>query len=260
MSDTSHPHPTPTAPATRTGAAPAPSRIVTVVPAHDERELLPRCLRALQTAARRSPVPVRITVVLDDCTDGTELVVPSGIERVDLERRNVGAARAAGFAASGLAGRRDVWFATTDADSVVPESWFVDQLTYWADHDAMVGTVRVDWTEHDAATQRRYDQGYRRRRGSVHGHVHGANLGVRADAYHAVGGFRALTTGEDVDLVTRLDRAGHRIAWDEHTVVSTSDRRDPRAPRGFGEHLLSVATGPGGGPGLVGTAAGAEDR
>lgn len=241
MSDTAN-HPAAIRPTT--AAAPAPTCIVTVVPAHDERELLPRCLRALQRAAQRSPVPVHTTVVLDDCTDDTALVVPAGITAVELNLRNVGAARAAGFAASGLVGRRDVWFSTTDADSVVPDSWFVDQLTYWADHDAMAGTVRVDWAEHDGETRRRYDDGYRRR-GSVHGHVHGANLGVRADVYHAVGGFRPLATGEDVDLVTRLGRAGHRVAWDEHTVVTTSDRRDPRAPRGFGDHLLSIAAGSG---------------
>lgn len=258
MSETisAHPRPAPT-----TGAAPAPTCIVAVVPAHDERDLLPRCLSALEAAARRSPVPVRTTVVLDACTDGTQLVVPAGMARLDLQRRNVGAARAAGFAASGLSGRRDVWFATTDADSVVPETWFLDQLAYWADHDAMAGTVRVDWAAYDDETRRRYDHGYRRRRGPVHGHVHGANLGVRADVYHAVGGFRHLVTGEDVDLVARLDSAGHRIAWDEHTVVTTSDRRDPRAPRGFGDHLRSVAAGSGcSGSGLVGTAASSEER
>ena len=43
----------------------------------------------------------------------------------------------------------------------------------------------------------------------VHGHVHGANLGVRADAYWRVGGFRPLHVGEDVDLVSRLVTPGH---------------------------------------------------
>ncbi len=152
MSDTAN-HPAAIRPTT--ASTPAPTCIVTVVPAHDERELLPRCLRALQRAAQRSPVPVHTTVVLDACTDDTALVVPAGITLVERSLRNVGAARAAGFAASGLVGRPDVWFSTTDADSVVPDSWFVDQLTYWADHDAMAGTVRVDWAAHDGETRRR---------------------------------------------------------------------------------------------------------
>ncbi|PTR27682.1 glycosyl transferase family 2 [Rhodococcus sp. OK519] len=243
----------------RTGPARAPKCVVTVVPAHDERDLLPRCLTALDAAARRCPVPVRTTVVLDACTDGTEAVIPEGVARIDVRGRNVGAARAAGFAASGCVGRDDVWFATTDADSVVPESWFVDQLVFWADHDAMVGTVRVDWTHHTAATRSRYERRYRRRDGSVHGHVHGANLGIRADVYGALGGFHAHATGEDVDLVDRLQRAGHRIAWDEQSIVSTSDRRDPRAPGGFGQYLHSVAAASGS-SGLVVSAAAVEER
>ncbi len=151
--------------------------------------------------------------------------------------RNVGAARAAGFAASGLVGRPDVWFSTTDADSVVPDSWFVDQLTYWADHDAMAG----DRARRLGRTRRR-DPAPVRRRLSPPPRI-GPRPRTRREPRCPRGrlprgrGFRALATGEDVDLVTRLGSAGHRVAWDEHTVVTTSDRRDPRAPRGFGDHF-----------------------
>ncbi len=40
------------------------AQAVVVVPAHNEREHLPRCLRALTTAALCLPVPVTIVVVL----------------------------------------------------------------------------------------------------------------------------------------------------------------------------------------------------
>ena len=58
-------------------------------------------------------------------------------------------------------------------------------------------------------------------------------MGFRADAYWHVGGFRALATGEDVELVERFEAAGLRIHRDASLSVATSDRRDGRAPGGF---------------------------
>jgi hypothetical protein len=45
---------------------------VVVVPAHNELEHLPRCLRALTTASRRLTMPVLMIVVLDACDDGSD--------------------------------------------------------------------------------------------------------------------------------------------------------------------------------------------
>ena len=45
-------------------------QVVVVVPAHNERDHLPRCLRALTTAALCTPVPVLGVVVLDACHAG----------------------------------------------------------------------------------------------------------------------------------------------------------------------------------------------
>lgn len=218
-----------------------PEAIVVVVPAHNERELLPRCLRSIARAAAAVPVPVTTMVVLDSCSDGSAAVVGRWARVVPVRYRNVGAARAAGFAASGMCDRDDVWFATTDADSVVPPGWFTDQLEHRPLHDAVVGQVRVEWSVHDARTRRRYDEAYRRRAGATHGHIHGANLALSSSAYRQIGGFRPLAVSEDVDLVNRLRGAGARIVWDERNVVTTSDRRDPRARGGFGDHLRALA-------------------
>lgn len=214
--------------------------IVTVIPAHNEQQLLPACLRSIEHAAAAVPIPVTTIVVLDSCSDDSALAVPNSVRTVTVRCRNVGAARAAGFAASGHAGSTDVWFATTDADSTVPPTWFIDQLSYWADHDAVVGTVRVDWSAHATPTRQRYDADYRTPPGTEHGHIHGANLGMRADLYHRVGGFYPVAVSEDVDLVHRMRAAGARIAWDEQNMVTTSDRRDPRARGGFGDHLHAL--------------------
>ena len=45
-----------------------------VVPAHNEEDLLPACLAALQKAAGQARIPVHLLVVADDCTDGTAAV------------------------------------------------------------------------------------------------------------------------------------------------------------------------------------------
>jgi hypothetical protein len=60
-------------------------------------------------------------------------------------------------------------------------------------------------------------------------------------AYWRVGGFRPLHVGEDLDLVKRLLAAGAPLAWDTDIPVLTSDRRDFRAPGGFGDFVLSLA-------------------
>jgi GT2 family glycosyltransferase len=215
--------------------------IVVVVPAHNERERLPRCLASIAAAAAHVAVPVDVMVVLDSCTDGSESMISAGVRWIEVSARNVGAARAAGFIAAAPRSDAQTWLATTDADSMVPPTWLRNQVYH---HRAMahgvVGTVSVDWQEYSATTRRRYDLLYGNRE-STHGHVHGANLGVRADAYWRVGGFRPLQVGEDVDLVDRLVNTGAPLVWDTHHAVLTSDRRDFRAPGGFGEFVRSLA-------------------
>lgn len=221
--------------------------IVVVVPAHNERDRLPGCLASVAAAADQVDVPVTVVVVLDTCTDRSEDVLTASVRALRVSVRNVGAARAAGFIAVAPDPDGQIWLATTDADCVVPPRWLADQVAHHSDAwQGAVGTVAVQWQEHSAATRRRYDRLYRlgghQRGEATHGHVHGANLGVRADAYWRVGGFRPLHLGEDVDMVDRLVAAGTPLIWDSDNPVLTSDRRDYRAPGGFGDHLRSLAS------------------
>nr|WP_241769915.1 glycosyltransferase [Cellulosimicrobium sp. MM] len=84
------------------GSAGAVERVVVVVPARDEEELLPGCLAALGRAtaavARDRPgVRVAVVVVLDGCTDGSARVArAAGVRVVEVAHGNVG--RAAGRA------------------------------------------------------------------------------------------------------------------------------------------------------------------
>jgi hypothetical protein len=66
-------------------------------------------------------------------------------------------------------------------------------------------------------------------------------MGFCAEAYWRVGGFAALASGEDVDLVRRFEAAGYRIDRDDKLSVVTSARQVGRAPRGFAKHLRSIA-------------------
>jgi hypothetical protein len=217
------------------------------VPAHNEETLLPDCLLALRRAASRLSVPVRVLVVADSCTDRTVAVARAcGVHVAGIGARNVGAARATGMTALlRLMPRLDpaaVWLATTDADTVVPADWLRRQLGY-ADQgwDVVLGTVTVaDWSEHPphvpAAFTARYESG-----GRPHPHVHGANLGIRASAYLAAGGFRPLRSAEDHALLAAATEAGCSVLQASDIAVQTSARRQARAPDGFSHLLRTLA-------------------
>lgn len=220
-----------------------------VVPAHNEEDLLPACLAAvLQAADELEPMPVRVIVVADACTDKTaQLARDSGATVVTISTRSVGAARQAGMHAALQLLRHldpaEVWLATTDADTVVPPGWLSRQLRYaeqgW---DAVIGTVTVtDWTEHGPAVQARFQQRYCSAGGS-HPHVHGANLGFTASAYRAAGGFGLRRTAEDHALAEALDLTSRRVLRTTQVNVVTSARRHARAPQGFSHLLSTLAT------------------
>ena len=221
-------------------------RAVVVIPAHNEAAHLPRSLRATTTAAACLPVPVLTVVVLDACDDGCDRLAGQfgpDVHFVSVDVGNVGAARAAGFAYArsqcGDVEPARTWYATTDADSVVDPDWLLRMTA--TDADMVLGVVRVPaWRHYTAEVARRYLHRYRSK-GPGHNHIHGANMGFRADAYWHVGGFRALATGEDVELVERFEAAGLRIHRDASLSVATSDRRDGRAPGGFAHHLRGLS-------------------
>lgn len=226
-------------------------RVVVVVPAHNEADDLPRCLSAVATAAARLSVPVLAVLVLDACDDESALVARrfGGVHVLEVERRNVGAARAAGFEyarslwAESVCDESRVWYATTDADSRVDADWLVRQTESGA--DVVLGVVRVgNWRHYPAAVVRRYLAAYRsksRPDGTGHGHVHGANMGLRADVYWTVGGFAAMRSREDVDLVERCEEIGSWIDRDSRLSVETSARPMGKAPRGFAAYLRSMS-------------------
>ena len=209
-------------------------RTLIVIPARDESALIARCLRSVLDARRAG---CRVVVVADSCVDDTAEIAGGfdGVEVIEVTHANVGAARAAGVA-YGLADAE--WIASTDADSVVPANWIDDQRRLaLRGADVVVGTVRpvaADLDERQrAAWTARHDPT------RPNGHVHGANLGIRASAYLSAGGFRSLAEHEDTDLVARISSAGGVILAANSSEVITSGRTFGRTPGGYARYLRS---------------------
>ncbi|MDQ2822557.1 MAG: glycosyltransferase [Pseudomonadota bacterium] len=222
-----------------------------VIPAHNEEVCLPSCLAALAHAAAHPALAgeeVLIHIVLDDCDDGSEAVIkecqsslPAGAGRLSyssIALRKVGAARASG--AQLLLDQGVRWLAFTDADTRVSPEWLVQQLAL--NVDVVCGSVAVDdWSPHAgqaAMLATHFSQTYNDNDG--HHHIHGANMGVAADAYRKAGGFQPVPCHEDVYLVAALERIGARFAWSAAPRVITSARTDARARGGFGDTMLAV--------------------
>jgi cellulose synthase/poly-beta-1,6-N-acetylglucosamine synthase-like glycosyltransferase len=160
---------------------------------------------------------------------------------------NAGAVGAARRAAAILALERYVgplqkcWLANTDADCIVPPDWLLQQLKFAGKGiEAVAGIVAVDsFEEHAPWVQSRFEATYVIPPSGRHKHIHGANLGVRADAYIRAGGWADMSTAEDHDLWHRLSFSGARKHSTSRLKVHTSGRRVGRAPNGFAGALAA---------------------
>lgn len=186
---------------------------------------------------------MRVVVVLDECTDGTQQVIAAGrYSGVDFEVRSVamrrsGAVRAYGF--RGAPRGPGSWCATTEGDSAVPRGWLADQLDSARNHDLFVGTVEVvDWTPRRASLRRAYADRYTPAAG--HRHIHGTSLGVSAETYWFAHGFADLDAHEDEALDDACLALGARIDWSAAPPVVTSARHSNRTPTGFSAYLTDL--------------------
>lgn len=261
-----------------------PWHIAILIPARDEEELLPRCLRSIDRARRylsatASAVTTGLTpnlipnvttdvIVVSDCsTDRTEAVAASHLQHpsqhpshlapsqlpgqhpsqhrgfvLSVAHACVGSARAEAAHAA-LARhpgpRHRIWLANTDADCEVPEDWLLQHLSIArSGTQAVAGIIDVDsFSEHAPHVHTLFRRTYLLPPDGTHPHIHGANLGVRADAYLRAGGWAALTSAEDHDLWHRLGLSGATRLSLASLRVLTSGRRQGRAPKGFADAL-----------------------
>ncbi|MEP6599913.1 MAG: glycosyltransferase [Actinomycetota bacterium] len=222
-----------------------------VVPAHNEAATIAECLDAIRASwihLRRTmadPPSVRVVVVLDACTDDTARIARAAaeVQTVTVSVRQVGAARAAGatqLMRDGCAGLRELWLANTDADSVVPVDWLSGMVrAARAGAHVVLGTALPAPHVLSRAAERAWQARHDLRDG--HPHVHGANLGIRADAYLALGGWTAVASGEDAALARRASETAHlRVLRTAAIPVRTSARTVGRAPHGFAAYLRDL--------------------
>lgn len=224
--------------------------IAVLIPAHNEEELLPRCLESVERARRRLPAGVTsdLIVVADDSTDETYAIARRTIGTrgcvARTEARCVGYTRefAARFALRRFNGSSSsCWLANTDADCEVPDNWLLQHLEYARmGLSAVAGIVDVDtFAEHEKHVEQRFRETYLIHPDGTHPHIHGANLGVRADVYLGVGGWSALHSAEDHHLWNRLRSQDATLLSDANLMVFTSGRRVGRAPEGFAGALAA---------------------
>ena len=222
--------------------------VVVVVPAHNEQLLIAACLQSLADAqdmlCQRIPqITCDVVVVLDDCDDDSDIIAGRmNVSAMPVAHHNVGAARRAGVQAALAHSRsplRQTWVANTDADCRVPRDWLLHFVEAAERGYHMVLGMVCPSSELSQSQL----HAWHRRHPYVdgHPHVHGANLGIRADVYEAIGGWSPLRTGEDAELVARAESSGTvRILRTGQGPVWTSSRLVGRAPAGFADYLSTL--------------------
>jgi cellulose synthase/poly-beta-1,6-N-acetylglucosamine synthase-like glycosyltransferase len=219
-----------------------------VIPAQDEECRVGRCIRSVLASCDHCGRCEKtwVVVVADSCTDRTADLARDqlGVRGTVIECSigSAGAARRIGAAEvlRHFDGRnpRGLWLANTDADTYVPLDWIDTHLHHAeASAEAVAGIVQLDPDGLRDDVRELFNRTYRLASDGTHAHVHGANLGVRADAYLDVGGWTDMSVSEDHCLWGRLMRRGWRLLSPVASVVHTSPRLEGRACGGFADTL-----------------------
>ena len=232
----------PVCPVSSTGTA---WTVGVVIPACDEAATIVSCVRSVCRALDELGNPLRswVAVVADACTDDTAQRAQTALgprgEVIESSARAAGAARQIGAQAIlrrfTCIPRDALWIANTDADSSVPTDWIREQLRLAAQgYCGVAGIVGVDFVGGlPHSSLRRIMHDYVVHPDGSHPHVHGANMGVRADAYLDAGGWKELRLAEDHCLWNRIRARNWQTISSSSSRVTTSGRLKGRAPGGF---------------------------
>ncbi len=222
--------------------------MVVAIPARNEAPSIGMTLSSILLSLQHLPASILtiVSVACDSCVDETvaEICLVNNDDTtvliVEGMWQSVGGARRAAVQAglnslldAGLS-LEQVWIASTDADTTVGPNWLSRQLRYAElGLDAVAGVVSL---RRDAdltlVTEEIFHDMYQVAKHG-HSHVHGANLGVRADAYAVAGGFPILPASEDRELWNSLLAAGYQCHSSTRLRVSTSARLHGRVEEGF---------------------------
>jgi cellulose synthase/poly-beta-1,6-N-acetylglucosamine synthase-like glycosyltransferase len=219
-----------------------------VIPAQNEQATIQRCLMSVLASCDATDRcgPAWIVVVADQCTDRTVELARQALgfrgQVLTCAAGSPGTARRLGVAAVMQHFKdldpRQVWLANTDADTHVPLNWIGTHLEHAdANAGAVAGIVELDTHGLRSDVRELYRTTYTLDPDGSHPHVHGANLGVRADAYLDAGGWSDVSVAEDHCLWGRLMGRGWRLRSPASSVVLTSGRLQGRAKGGFADTL-----------------------
>ncbi len=199
--------------------------ISVIIPAHNEEELLPFCLKSLE--AQNFSGVYEIILVDNASTDRTSQVAEEfGVKIVYEGRKGIAYARQKGASAA----HGDI-LAFTDADTILPPDWLENIQQSFNTHPDIIGV-----------TGKMYFFGQSKKlpilinvlaplfyylcRLISRGHYFiGPNFAIRHDILEKIGGFNTkLAIGEDNDVASRAKRFG-KIYFNKNLWVTTSTRR-----------------------------------
>lgn len=235
------------------------SHVAVVIPAHNEAATLRACLSSVRDSIRfavRCGVveSAQVVVVAHVCSDESITEARSivgqdlpGVVLVLDQQADVGRVRdtgaRVGLALVGATDPASTWILSTDADTVVPDNWVTACLgeALVSQAHCVVGLAHLDAWHGSPTAEASYAALIDSKiTAGTHGHVYGANLAVRADAYAAVGGFPVEGHGEDRRLVDALQRSGYNVLKTVSVEVTTSGRLIGRARDGLADLLRAL--------------------
>jgi glucosyl-3-phosphoglycerate synthase len=241
-------------------------RLCVVVPARNEEQLIGSCLRALAEQEGVSYDEYEILLVLDHCTDGTQVrardVAASypalRLYSLDGPKKGSGHARRVGMenASNRLhaVGRPQALISSTDGDTVVAPDWISAQLAA-AERGARAIGGRIELADNGSLPKAllewhvsRGDSRYRKLLSELepserteHWQFSGASMALTAAVYRKVGGLESRDTLEDEQLECVLRRHGVPIERLLSVRVATSARLVGRAGQGLAHDLSAAA-------------------
>ena len=241
-------------------------KVSVVVPARNEEALVGSCLAALAEQHGISPKEYEVLLVLDRCTDATEVRAREIAEAhpclelhlLDGPGKGSGHARRVGMELAsarllGL-GRPNGLRASTDADTIVAPDWLAAQLQAVSRGALAIGG-RIELAESTLPESifRWHTERGRLRHESLlsepdrlgkteHWQFSGASLALTAKIYQEIGGLEPRVALEDEHLEEVLRRHDVPIERLLSVRVTTSVRLEGRAKQGLARDLANAVT------------------
>lgn len=243
------------------------NHIAVAVPVRNEATRLPKLLSALDVGASIVPVPVTVTLLINNTTDASAKIarrlnypaLSLQVLETEFSQNQASAGHARGMAMR-VAASQGGLLMTTDADAIPDPMWMISALMAMAGGaDLVCGRItarvprvmatpsggRITRAEFSYATMMHEVRHYldqmagRQAIGSVRPHYmeSGACMAMRVQAFLAVGGLPDRPCSEDRAMVYRAETAGLVVNYCDGMRARVSGRLRGRAAGGMAECL-----------------------